>query len=76
VTSEGARFACVDGPEFDAHTVDFEILIQRNRMYADREAEELQEFREHAEDCVRAARDSCRLEAAHPEVGHRESRIG
>jgi len=27
------RFACVDGPEFDAHLVDFEILERRNRSY-------------------------------------------
>ena len=68
ITSGGPKFACVDGPEFDAHTVDFDILAQRNRTYADREAEELREFREHAEECVREVRESCRLEAAHPEV--------
>src|SRR5262249_34422831 len=39
ITTRGARFACVDGPEFDAHTVDFDILAQRNRTYAGREAE-------------------------------------
>ncbi|MBM3163324.1 MAG: sulfide/dihydroorotate dehydrogenase-like FAD/NAD-binding protein [Chlorobi bacterium] len=27
------RFACVDGPEFDAHKVDFKNLSDRNRMY-------------------------------------------
>ncbi len=26
-------FVCVDGPEFDAHKVDFSVLTQRNRMY-------------------------------------------
>jgi ferredoxin--NADP+ reductase len=26
-------FVCVDGPEFDAHLVDFETLIRRNRTY-------------------------------------------
>ena len=30
-------FVCVDGPEFDAHLVDFSILTQRNRMYLDEE---------------------------------------
>ncbi len=29
------RFACVDGPEFDAHLVDFDILARRNRSYAE-----------------------------------------
>jgi ferredoxin--NADP+ reductase len=28
------RFACVDGPHFDGHQVDFDELIQRNNMYA------------------------------------------
>jgi ferredoxin--NADP+ reductase len=72
ITSEGHRFACVDGPEFDAHTVDFDILVQRNRTYAGREAEELQEFQAHADELVREVRESCRLEAAHPEVRHKE----
>jgi len=75
VTRDGVKFACVDGPEFDAHTVDFDVLVQRNRMYAEREAEELREFREHAEECVQQARASCHLEAAHPEVGPRQARV-
>jgi ferredoxin--NADP+ reductase len=68
ITRDGPRFACVDGPEFDAHTVDFDILAQRNRAYGDREAEELREFCVHSEDYVREVRASCRLEAEHPEV--------
>jgi ferredoxin--NADP+ reductase len=75
ITAAGARFACVDGPEFDAHTVDFDVLARRNRTYADREAEELREFQEHAAECVREVRESCRLEAAHPEVRHAEERV-
>jgi NAD(P)H-flavin reductase len=31
------KFACVDGPEFDAHAVDFDELIARNRTYEDAE---------------------------------------
>jgi len=76
ITSTGAKFACVDGPEFDAHTVDFDILAQRNRTYTDREAEELREFRAHPEACVREVHESCRLEAVHPEVRHPEERKG
>ncbi len=30
-------FACVDGPEFDAHAVDFDELIRRNRAYTAQE---------------------------------------
>jgi ferredoxin--NADP+ reductase len=32
-----SRFACVDGPEFDAHQVDFEVLSRRNAAYHDAE---------------------------------------
>ena len=27
------QFACVDGPEFDAHLVDFDLLARRNQAY-------------------------------------------
>jgi ferredoxin--NADP+ reductase len=29
-----SRFACVDGPVFDAHRVDFDLAIRRNKAYA------------------------------------------
>ena len=38
------KFACVDGPEFDAHDVDFTILAQRNTLYHPREQAELKAF--------------------------------
>jgi 2-polyprenylphenol hydroxylase and related flavodoxin oxidoreductases len=41
-----SRFACVDGPEFDAREVNFDILMQRNRMYRDAEKRSLDEYRE------------------------------
>ena len=31
------KFACVDGPEFDGHLVDFDEAMKRSRMYADEE---------------------------------------
>ena len=33
------KFACVDGPEFDGHEVDFDELIRRNSAYAAQERE-------------------------------------
>ena len=33
------KFACVDGPEFDGHKVDFAELMSRNSIYRGREAE-------------------------------------
>lgn len=31
------KFSCVDGPDFDAHLVDWEELTKRNRIYAQQE---------------------------------------
>jgi ferredoxin/flavodoxin---NADP+ reductase len=41
------RFACVEGPEFDAHQVDFDELTRRNRAYREfeRRAVELHQCR-------------------------------
>ena len=33
------KFACVDGPFFDAHQVDFEEAVRRNKMYVKQEQE-------------------------------------
>lgn len=36
VTIDGVmKFVCVDGPEFDAHKVDFDEMIMRLRSYSD-----------------------------------------
>ena len=32
------KFACVDGPDFDGHQVDFDELMNRNGLYREREA--------------------------------------
>jgi ferredoxin--NADP+ reductase len=39
-----SEFACVDGPEFDAHKVDFSVLVQRNAMYRDAEQRSMAEY--------------------------------
>ena len=36
------KFACVDGPEFDGHQVDFDTLTRRLRIYTDGETEDSQ----------------------------------
>ncbi|HKY48468.1 MAG TPA: sulfide/dihydroorotate dehydrogenase-like FAD/NAD-binding protein [Acidimicrobiia bacterium] len=33
LVGSATKFACIDGPEFDAHIVDFEVLTSRNRAY-------------------------------------------
>ena len=32
-----SRFVCVDGPEFDGHEVDFDMLMKRQRIYLEQE---------------------------------------
>jgi len=38
------KFACVDGPEFDGHQVDWDVLLSRQRGYQDLEIHSLQEW--------------------------------
>jgi len=44
IVGEKTVFVCVDGPEFDAHEVDFNILTQRNRMYLSEEHNSLEHY--------------------------------
>jgi len=45
-----SSFACVDGPEFEASKVNFEVLMQRNTMYRDKECESLKHFEQNKEE--------------------------
>lgn len=49
------KFACVDGPDFDAHEVDFDELMNRNAFYAEEETH---------------AKDNCRLFTAKVDGGN------
>ena len=62
-----SKFACVDGPEFDAHQVDFETLIQRNSLYRGQEQQALDKFEQNADEQTTHARHSCRLSRMKPE---------
>jgi ferredoxin--NADP+ reductase len=44
-------FACVDGPEFDAHEVNFDQLMQRQRYYIENEKEALALWNQHKCSC-------------------------
>jgi ferredoxin--NADP+ reductase len=39
------KFTCVDGPEFDGHAVDFDLLASRLRMYLDQEKQSMEAYR-------------------------------
>ncbi len=60
-----SKFACVDGPEFDASLVNFEVLMQRNAMYRDKECESLKRFEEQKEEEVAKVRAQFAKEEAH-----------
>ena len=55
----GSQFACVDGPEFDAHRVNFEVLVQRNAAYRRQEQSAMAEFQREKE-----AAGACVVEGA------------
>jgi len=38
------KFACVDGPEFDGHQVDWDVLLARQRSYQEEEIRSLQDW--------------------------------
>jgi ferredoxin--NADP+ reductase len=38
------KFACVDGPDFDGHKVDFDEAIRRSRMYSDEERKSMHKY--------------------------------
>ena len=40
------KFACVDGPEFDGHLVDFDLAMKRQQMYKTEEGRALLKFQE------------------------------
>lgn len=45
------KLACVDGPEFDAHDVNFEELLQRISMFEEQEEKALEGWKEEHEGC-------------------------
>jgi len=40
------KFGCVDGPEFDGHAVDFDLLMARQRQYLSQEAIAMEKYSE------------------------------
>ncbi len=47
VLNGGAQFVCIDGPEFDAHQVDWDLLLDRLNFYRSEEKEALKRWEEH-----------------------------
>jgi len=55
-----SQFACVDGPEFDAHKVDFSVLTQRNASYREAEKQSMNEFLHETEEHACVAQEGTR----------------
>jgi ferredoxin--NADP+ reductase len=55
---EGAKFVCVDGPEFDAHKVNWDVMLSRMTFYRAEEQLSVERWKQH----------QCRLDAAAAEA--------
>ena len=62
---KASKFACVDGPEFDASMVNFEVLMQRNTMYREKECASLKQFQENKEEEIAELRAELAAEEKH-----------
>ncbi len=59
VLDDGAQFVCVDGPEFDAHRVNWGLLLERLSFYKVEELQAVQHWESH----------NCRLDQVINEAG-------
>ena len=59
VLDDGAQFVCVDGPEFDAHRVNWGLLLERLSFYKVEELQAVQHWETH----------NCRLDQVINEAG-------
>ena len=62
VVGDKTQFACVDGPEFDAHQVNFDVLRQRNSLYRDAERLALNKFEQDPSADLACVKEMCRLQ--------------
>ncbi|NLK38132.1 MAG: sulfide/dihydroorotate dehydrogenase-like FAD/NAD-binding protein [Epulopiscium sp.] len=57
------KFACVDGPEFDGHKIDFDAIMKRQGMYKNLEAKAVEHYHHHHNDtnhvCTRSGGCIC-----------------
>ena len=69
--NNSSQFACVDGPEFDAAQVNFEVLMQRNNMYREQERTSIERLQADSEGELRNLREgmAMRRECAAIEAG-------
>jgi ferredoxin/flavodoxin---NADP+ reductase len=61
---EGAKFVCVDGPEFDGHMVDWNNLLSRIQYYKAEEQQAIEHWQNHLHDGGHEQEHECNLDAA------------
>jgi ferredoxin--NADP+ reductase len=73
LVNNSSQFACIDGPEFDASQVNFDVLTQRNSMYREQERLSIERLQADPEGELKQLRarnqqHACALDAAPAEV--------
>jgi ferredoxin--NADP+ reductase len=58
------KFVCVDGPEFDGHLVDWDLLMSRQRIYLAEEARAKEAWLEHVARRTAVRQHTCCVESA------------
>jgi ferredoxin--NADP+ reductase len=69
LVNNSSQFACIDGPEFDASQVNFDVLTQRNNMYREQERLSIERLQADPEGELKQLRarnqqHACALDAA------------
>jgi ferredoxin--NADP+ reductase len=73
LAGDKSKFACVDGPEFDAANINFDVLMQRNNMYREDEKRALDKFLANPEEDLQRIRDQrAHADAACCQLGNLE----
>lgn len=64
IVGDHTQFACIDGPEFDASLVNFDVLNQRNAQYRDKEKLSLDDYLANPNRDLEKVRRDCKAIAA------------
>ena len=51
VVGDEIKFACVDGPEFDGHKVDFDLAMKRQALYKTEEGQKMMQYEQGSGRC-------------------------
>ena len=69
------KFACVDGPDFDGHQVDWDLLMARQRTYLDEEKRSLEQWQCQCAAAVRGGKTMAKLNLNRVEMPRQEPKV-